>query len=157
MTQTTDAALVPEDVRALRVQNGALRTLNRCLEAEIKQHRARAQEYHAASQTLDSEREANRILTDTIEAQARRIEALEGALRPMSEAPRDRFILAMYRSVDGHRAHMDGRVFTVRHEGKTVSDFDLGWALYPGYGGVPDVSFYGWMDMPAALAKAPTP
>ena len=88
MTQTPDAALVPEDVRALRVQNGALRTLNHYLEQEIKQHRAKAQEYHAATTTLDSEREANRILTDTIEAQARRIEALEGALRGLLDSTR---------------------------------------------------------------------
>lgn len=85
MTQTTDAALVPEDMQALRVQNSAFRALNRSLEQQIEYHRVRAQEYHAATTTLDSEREANRILTDTIEAQARRIEALEGALRAVAE------------------------------------------------------------------------
>jgi len=65
-------------IRAQRVQNGALRSLNASLEAEIAIHRNRASDYHAAATTLDSEKEANARLTDeldAIEAEARRYAA----------------------------------------------------------------------------------
>jgi hypothetical protein len=52
---------------ALLVQNNAYRTLNAHLEAEIARHRADAHKYHAAITTLDSEREANALLTAEIE------------------------------------------------------------------------------------------
>lgn len=42
------------------------------------------------------------------------------------------------------------RVFEVWHEGETPSGFDMGWALFPGYGGVSDSHFSGWMPLPKA-------
>jgi hypothetical protein len=77
-------------------------------------------------------------------------------LLPMSEAPKDgSYILGYYRSIDNERTeHWDGRAFVIRHEGKTASDYDLGWALFPGYGGVPDICFAGWAPLPAALSRA---
>lgn len=51
----------------LERQNGALRTLRACLEDEIKVHRAKAQEYYLAITSLDSEREANALLTAEVE------------------------------------------------------------------------------------------
>lgn len=79
-------------------------------------------------------------------------------MRPMSEAPRDRsFILALYRPPEGHReARFRERWFSVFHEGVTPSCYDMGWALYPGYGGVPDDHFAGWMPLPDSDAN-PTP
>lgn len=55
-------------IQAQKVQNGALRTLNACLEEEIALHRKNAGKYHAAATTLDSERAANEILTNELEA-----------------------------------------------------------------------------------------
>jgi hypothetical protein len=78
-------------------------------------------------------------------------------LLPMSEAPKDgSYIVGYYRSIDNERTeHWDGRAFVIRHEGKTASDYDLGWALFPGYGGVPDICFAGWAPLPAALSQTP--
>jgi hypothetical protein len=84
--------------------------------------------------------------------------AVEGvALLPMSEAPKDgTYIIAYYRSLDNDRTkHWNGRAFVIRHEGQTVSDYDLGWALFPGYGGVPDHCFAGWSPLPSALTTPP--
>lgn len=58
---------------AIARQASAVRTLQKCEEAEINVLRAKAKEAHAAVKTLDSEREANAMLTE-------RIEALEMAL-----------------------------------------------------------------------------
>lgn len=74
----------PPDDAALVVQNRAFRTLNTLLQEEIADHRGKAQEYHAAIQTLDSEREANAILTTALEAKDRRIAELEGMLSTRS-------------------------------------------------------------------------
>lgn len=73
-------------------------------------------------------------------------------LRPMEAAPKDeRYILAVYKSLDGYAQNLHGRVFAIRHEGETPSGYDLGWTLFPGHGGVPDKCFSGWMPLPAAL------
>jgi hypothetical protein len=69
----------PPDDAALVAQNRALRTLNTLLEREIADHRGKAQEYYAATQTLDSEREANAILTTALEAKDRRIAEMREA------------------------------------------------------------------------------
>lgn len=62
------SAPVPDTIEALRVQNSALRTINRCLEEEIALHRKRAQDYYSAISTLESERAANAMLTAELEA-----------------------------------------------------------------------------------------
>lgn len=75
--------------------------------------------------------------------------------QPIETAPRDgRYIVALYRSLDGYAAHLDGRAFVVRHEGVTPSDYDLGWALYPGYGGVPDKCLSAWIPLPPAPGES---
>lgn len=72
-------------------------------------------------------------------------------------APKDgRYIVAVYQSLDGYAAQFHGRAFVVRHEGKTPSDYDLGWALFPGYGGVPDKCLSHWMPLPEPPTKAET-
>jgi hypothetical protein len=71
---------------------------------------------------------------------------MHGELRPMETAPRDGTdILAQVRH-DSSR--WPGRWFIVSHEG-VVDCYDLGWRLFPGFGGVSDQSFAGWLPMPA--------
>lgn len=68
-------------------------------------------------------------------------------LRPMIEAPRDRTpVLVKVR--DDVNTHYAGRWFVAFYEGVTDDDYDLGWGLYPGYGGVLDRNFEGWMPLP---------
>jgi hypothetical protein len=70
---------------------------------------------------------------------------------PMDEAPKDgRYILAVYKSLDGYALQLDGRAFVIRHEGKAPGGYDLGWALFPGHGGVPDKCLSCWqpIDLP---------
>jgi len=71
--------------------------------------------------------------------------------QPIETAPKDgRYIVAIYQTLDGegYAAHLHGRAFVVRHEGTTVSDYDLGWALFPGFGGVSDKCLSHWMPLP---------
>ena len=71
---------------------------------------------------------------------------------PMSEAPRDgSYILAIVAPNRGrHLEHQAGRMFAIRHEGLTEpSGYDLGWAVYPGFGGATDHDFAGWARLPA--------
>ncbi|MFD1104190.1 hypothetical protein [Sphingobium olei] len=83
----------------------------------------------------------------------------EDILRPMSEAPKDRsYILAQFYQPDpeynSHAWH--GRTFAIRHEGYTEpSGYDMGWSLFPGYGGCSDRMFSGWMPIPEALRTTP--
>lgn len=71
-------------------------------------------------------------------------------LRPMADAPRDRSpILALYNPPEDHReARFRGRWFVIFHEGMTEGGYDMGWALHPGYGGVSDSNFAGWLPLP---------
>ena len=78
-------------------------------------------------------------------------------LRPMEDAPKDgRYIIAAYRSLDGYAEQLHGRSFIIRHEGTTPSGYDLGWALFPGHGGVPDKCFSGWLPLPTTLQSIST-
>ncbi len=71
------------------------------------------------------------------------------AYLPVETAPKDgRYIIAVYRSLDGYAEQLHGRAFVVRHEGETPSGYDLGWALFPGHGGVPDKCLSGWAPLP---------
>ena len=68
--------------------------------------------------------------------------------QPIETAPRDgRYILAIASDID-ERYNQPGRMFVIRHEGRTPSDFDLGWAVYPGFGGAPDRWFTHWLPLP---------
>ncbi|EQB03874.1 hypothetical protein [Sphingobium sp. HDIP04] len=91
------------------------------------------------------------IRTPLSELQALRQE-FEAWWRSMDSAPRDgRYILAIVAPNRGrHLEHQAGRMFAIRHEGKTVSDYDLGWAVYPGFGGASDHDFTHWMPIPSA-------
>ena len=55
------------DIERLTKQNAAYMTLNLAQEKQLSFHRAKAEEYQAAADTLDSEREANRLLTQDVE------------------------------------------------------------------------------------------
>jgi hypothetical protein len=74
--------------------------------------------------------------------------------KPFETAPKDgSYILALY-GVDGDRERWGGRAFVVRHEG-VDRGYDLGWALFPGYGGVSDRYFSHWMPLPDAPSQSP--
>lgn len=61
-----------QEVVALRRQVAAYKTLVASLEARLAVYGKNMQRAHAAIATLDSEREANRILTGELEANATR-------------------------------------------------------------------------------------
>ena len=76
--------------------------------------------------------------------------------RPSETAPTDgSYILVRLAVIDDERwAHLSGRAFVVRHEGTTRNGYDLGWALYPGFGGAPDHWIDAWRAIdPATLMK----
>lgn len=71
--------------------------------------------------------------------------------RPMESAPRDRtYILARVAPRDGDDrwGYLSGRCFVIRHEERTPSGYDLGWSVFPGFGGVSDDWFEGWLPLP---------
>jgi len=69
--------------------------------------------------------------------------------RAMADAPRDgRYILAVVAQNRGrYLEHQAGRMFVIRHEG-VIDTYDMGWAVYPGFGGCSDHDFAGWMPAP---------
>lgn len=77
-------APVPETMEGLRAQNRAYRTLCASLEAQMATLTAKGREYHEAVATLDSEREANAILTDEIASLRARVEVYREALEAIS-------------------------------------------------------------------------
>ena len=77
-------------------------------------------------------------------------------LLALADAPKDgTHILAQYKALDGERnSFWDGRWFVISHAGQTTSGYDMGWNLFPGYGGCSDHNFYGWLPLPAAALRA---
>jgi len=75
--------------------------------------------------------------------------------QPIESAPKDgQYILAIVgKNESRSMAHMEGRMFVIRHEGTTKSGYDLGWAVFPGYGGAPDHYFTHWMPLPSPPEK----
>lgn len=71
------AAPVPDTMEGLRSQNRAYRTLCASLEAQMAILTEKGREYQEAVSTLDSERQANAILTDEITALRARVAELE--------------------------------------------------------------------------------
>ncbi|KMS60011.1 hypothetical protein V474_07990 [Novosphingobium barchaimii LL02] len=67
----------------------------------------------------------------------------------MDSAPKDgSYILAIVAENDSrHLGYMAGRMFVIRHEGR-LDDYDLGWAVFPGFGGAPDRYFRCWQPAP---------
>ena len=66
---------------AVKVQANAVRILHEAEMSELNLLRKNAQEAHTAKATLDSEREANKILTDEIERLREENNDLKSALR----------------------------------------------------------------------------
>ena len=97
----------------------------------------------------------------TVIALLARIEALEGGWQPIETAPRDgAYIKAVVTGAVGRWEHLNGRYFAIRHEGRTSSGFDMGWSVFPGFGGVDDSWFSSWRPLPdppaALLGDRPT-
>lgn len=68
----------------------------------------------------------------------------------ISTAPRDgTYVLAIVSGASDRWENLNGRAFVIRHEGQTSSGYDLGWAVYPGFGGVADGWFVCWTALPA--------
>lgn len=75
-----------------------------------------------------------------------------GQWQDIASAPKDgSYIIAVVAPNDSrHLRHFAGRAFVIRHEGTTMmSGYDMGWAVYPGYGGAADHMFSHWMPLPA--------
>lgn len=71
--------------------------------------------------------------------------------RPMESAPKDgTYILARVapQDDDDRWGYLSGRCFVIRHEERTPSGYDLGWSVFPGFGGVSDDWFEGWLTLP---------
>ena len=70
----------------------------------------------------------------------------------MDSAPRDRsYVLVKLRDdalQGGNFSHYAGRCFVAYHEGLTASGYDMGWGLFPGFGGVCDNQIAAWMPLP---------
>ncbi|MCX7585069.1 hypothetical protein [Phenylobacterium sp. 58.2.17] len=76
--------------------------------------------------------------------------------QPISTAPKDgSYILARVAPLDDERwGHLAGRYFVIRHEGRTPSDYDLGWSVFPGFGGASDRWFDAWTHISPAPQDA---
>jgi len=77
--------------------------------------------------------------------------------RDIASAPKDgRYILAIVAPNNSrHLGHMAGRMFVIRHEGVTdPSGYDLGWAVFPGFGGALSYMFTHWMPLPTPPERA---
>jgi hypothetical protein len=70
--------------------------------------------------------------------------------QPIETAPKDgtRIWAVLGEGARERNPHWVGRSFEIRHEGTSTSGFDLGWSLFPGFGGVDDHWFAGWMPLP---------
>lgn len=78
-------APVPETMEGLRRQNAAYRALCASLEELQADQTVKAREYREAVMTLDSEREANALLTAEIERLTVRLDDAYKALRSLAE------------------------------------------------------------------------
>ena len=71
--------------RAVKRVQGAARTLDHTRQGEMAHWKQKANEERVATLTLDSERDANSVLTDELEKAEARVRALEEAVTPSAE------------------------------------------------------------------------
>lgn len=69
-----------------------------------------------------------------------------GTWRPIATAPKDRTDILV--RLHDENPRYGGRYFVARHPGIAPDGFDMGWSLFPGYGGVEDVDIAGWTSLP---------
>lgn len=100
----SDAAM-PDTMEGLRRQNSAYRSLCASLEAQMAILTAKGREYQEAVTTLDSEREANAILT----AENARLTEERGAL------------------MEGLRWYAEPHIYAPHPNGPAFDDRDLSW------------------------------
>jgi hypothetical protein len=141
---TPDAAIFREAIEAAaKVAEDEIERLGESLEA--------------ATDDIDRMRIGNRYQTaQAIHAAIRALsEGEPSGWREIESAPKDgRYFLAIVATNRGrYLEHHAGRMFAIRHEGKTPSGFDLGWAVYPGFGGASDHDFSHWMPLPTPPAS----
>lgn len=81
-------------------------------------------------------------------------------LKPMKEAPEDRVILALFRDdafpKESRFAAWNGLWVSVHYQGRTVTNFDLGWSIMgpTGHGGFHSDQFVGFVDPNAMPSQA---
>lgn len=76
--------------------------------------------------------------------------------RPIKTAPKNRtdILVLLRRDIPELRERRHaGRQFVALHPGVDHDGFDVGWSLYPGYGGVPDDWIAGWLPLPPGLPE----
>ena len=69
--------------------------------------------------------------------------------QPIETAPKDGSYILVQVVATADAIRWPGRCFVARHEG-LVDTYDLGWSLFPGFGGIADETLAYWMPLPKA-------
>lgn len=103
---------------------------------------------------LEEYEEEIRVLTEERDRLREQRDALVAAVplwHPIATAPKNRtdVLVILKPALPDHVSERHaGRCFVALHPGVATDGFDMGWSLYPGYGGVPDEWIAGWMPLP---------